>query len=183
MNFTFDINSKFVLDFLEKSHKKMVPKISKALDATVAYGLREIKSGLPKRTGHLRGSYLQKPSAGLLTRTIFSDSQYAIANEEGARPHTIVPKRAKMLLIPLRDEVLTGTKAQIKKSSVDKLFNQLKKKRGRTNRQIFDEVGIALAKKANIPAIRGNHKIRDVFIPKIANKLESEILAVIKGME
>jgi len=180
MSFNITIDSKSVLDMLSNSNKKFNSLLSKSLDATVAFGLREIKSGLPKRTGNLRGSYQQRPVSGVLRRTIFSDLQYAVANEEGAKAHTIVPKRAKMLLIPLREDVLTGTRSQIKKSSVDRLFNQLKKKKGRSNRQIFDEVGIALAKKANIPAIKGNHKIRDVFLPKIATKLEREVLSALR---
>lgn len=160
--------------------KKVGPEIKKnvitAVNSTTAFGLKTVKTELPKRTGNLRNTYSQR-KIGELAREIFSYSSYADSVEFGSKSRTIVPKRAKMLTIPLRGSVLTSTKSQIKKSSLDRLFRELKKigKTKKTPRQVFDEVGIALAKKARLPARPGQYRVRDKILPMVRMEFMTNI--------
>lgn len=183
MNYSIYIEDKNFVDYLKKNIRELANNIQRAVDNTAAFGLTETKTTLPKRTGNLRRTYLQRKT-GAFTREIYSNSQYANALEFGSKAHTITPKRAKWLTIPTKDSVLTSTRSQIKKSSLDNLFSKVgfskkgtiySKVRGKTVGDIFDEVGVRLAKKANIPAQRGKFYLRDRVNPKIANKLSSEM--------
>ena len=173
---------------LKEATSKAVPAFSKGLNAVTARGLRTVKESLGKRTGNLRSSYQQR-QVDTLVRSIFSELKYARANEEGAAPKTIYPRRAKFLTIPLNDSVLTSTKAQISQTALNRLFSELKKstkgmhltpeQRQALRYSIMQRVGIILAKKANIPAIRGRYTLRDIVVPAITADLTQTMNQVI----
>jgi len=72
-----------------------------------------------------------------------------------------------MLTIPIRDDVLTETTGQIKKSALDRLFRELRNPGERSRWDIYQEVGIILAKKSEIKAKKGGYRIRDKIIPAL----------------
>lgn len=165
-------------DSLERLVREAPGAVDSALRVVAIQGLREIKTGLPKRTGNLRRTYNYRKT-GVHQFTIASNSRYADVVENGARAHTVYPKRAKMLTIPLRDSVLTGTRAQISKPALSRLFAAIRKG-GRPAGEIYQSVGIALAKRANIPARKGSHFLRDKIGPSLQRAIETEILRAIR---
>ena len=171
---TVVFNDKELQRFVSGIEKKAAPLFDGAVNKTTAFTLRLVKTTLPKRSGNLRGSYMQKKIAKL-TRRVFSPLKYAENIESGSRSKIIRPRRAKILTIPLRRSVLTSTRAQIKQSSLNTLFRRLKNKKGKTSRQIQNEVGIALAKKANIGPIRGQKNFERIIEPKSQAFLDARI--------
>ena len=159
--------------FVNGIEKKAAPLLDGVINKTTIFSLRIIKTTLPKRSGNLRGSYQQKKVAKF-TRFVSSDLNYADNIEEGSRSKTIRPKTKKFLTIPLNKNVLTSTGAQIKQSSLNSLFRRLSNPKGKTRRQIQQEVGIVLAKKANIPPIKGQKNFERIIEPKTTEFLEKE---------
>ena len=100
------------------------------------------------------------------------------AIEFGANAHTVVPRRAKMLTIPIRNNVVTKG-GQISKPALSKLFAMLKNRKGRSTREIYESAGIVLAKKANIPALPARKIIENQVVPKISNQFEKNIYSEI----
>jgi hypothetical protein len=162
--------------FFAKVKAKSPKLLSKAVDRTTAFSLREIKEDhIPKRTGNLRGSYTQK-AIDPITREIFSNSKYAPVIEFGGKARTVRAKPGKRLTIPIKKDVLTSTRSQIKKSSLDKLFRRLKKRRrGETAGDVMQDVGIVLAKKAKIKAKPGQFNIKKKTTPFAEKTLKKEV--------
>lgn len=183
MTTTIVFQDKEIRNFLKKAEVKSPQLVIKALNQTAVFGLKQAKKILPKRTGLLRQSY-QISVLSKESRLIAQTKLKAIGEgiESGFKAKTIRPRRRKFLTIPIRDNVLTSTKAQIKQSALNKLFKNLRKRRGRSNRQIFNESGIVLAKQANIPRIPGQFNFRDKIAPstlkfmnRTFNKLFKEV--------
>lgn len=173
------IDDEELKQLIKKNIDTLAPEFDRAVKESTAYGLKETKSDMPKRTGNLRQSFQQR-KIGALSREIYSESQYAAAVEDGAAAHVVRPKRAKMLTIPLRDSVLTSTKSQIKKSALDRLFRMLNKRNGKTKREIYQEAGIALAKQARIPRRKGKFILKTKTVPKIDRDLDSRVNKVLE---
>jgi hypothetical protein len=182
---TIKFEDKKMKAWLDRVIKKSPERLDSAVKLTTAESLGLFKRILPKRTGLLRKSYLSR-RIGPATYRIFpgvgEKLQYANAVEFGAAAHTIVPKRAKMLTIPLRDDVLVGTKARISQSALNRLFRELNNRKGRTKREIYDEVGIALALKANIPARRGQRNIEKKIAPQTRKILKKRVEQVYRSL-
>lgn len=161
--------------FLKKAQSNSGRLLSDAINKTSAFGIRKVKEELPKRTGNLRGSY-QVKKMGKFESEIFSKSPYSNAIEFGSKARVIRAKQGKRLTIPIKKEVLTSTRSQIKQSSLNKLFSRLKnKKRGETSGDIMRDVGIILAKKAKQRARKGQFNIRDKVRLPVENLLKKEV--------
>lgn len=164
--------------FFAKVKAKSPKLLSKAVDHTTAFSLRKIKEDhIPKRTGNLRGSYTQK-AIDPITREIFSNSKYAPVIEFGGKARTVKAKPGKhALTIPIKKSVLTTKTKQIKKSSLDKLFRRLKKRRrGETAGDVMQDVGIVLAKTANLKAKPGQFNIKKKTKPFAEKTLKKEVI-------
>lgn len=181
MNAKIDFNDKEFKRFIQATDIKRVPIMVETVKKTTQFALRLTKETLPKRTGNLRGSYFQK-KIDKLEREVNSKSQYAEGIEVGFKSKTIRPKRAKILTIPIKKSVLTPTGAQIRQGALNRLFNRLKNPGGKTQRQIFDQVGIVLAKKARIPAIKGQKNFKLIILPKTQKKLELNLFKSVKRL-
>jgi hypothetical protein len=182
---TIKFDDKKIRKFLDETIRKSPGDLEKAMQKTTAESLIITKKTLPKRTGLLRKSYLSR-KLNRFTYRIFPGSgqklEYADAVEGGAAAHTIVPRRAKMLTIPLRDDVLVPSKARISASALDRLFRKLKNRKGKSKREIYDEVGIVLALKANIPRTSGQYNFRDKITPRTRRILAKNINQVFKKL-
>lgn len=165
--------------FFATLQKKAPKELPKVVNRTTAFTLRELKGVfLPKRTGNLRGSYQQRKIDDL-TREIFSDSKYAPVIEFGGKARKVFAKPGKSLTIPIKDSVLTSSKAQIKKSALDTLFRRLKRRRkGEKSRDIMQNVGIILAKSAKLKAKRGQFNIKKKATPFAEKTLFKEVKTV-----
>lgn len=155
--------------------------ITQAVNKAAAQGMRKIAEEMPKRTGLLRKSWrLSSPS--IYSRLIRSISQYANTVEFGRTGgKTIYPKAPrKRLTIPIKDSVLTDTKAQIKKSALDTLFRRLKKPGKKTQWQIMEETGILLLKSAKMSRIKGQYILRDRVRPHISDVINAEMETAIR---
>lgn len=172
---------KFLTELAVKSPKELTLVVKR----TTAVTLRAVKEKfLPKRTGALRQSYMSK-KVDDLTADIFADSKlkYANAIEFGDDPRIVKAKPGKFLTIPLRPEVLTSTKAQIKKSALDKLFARLKnRKSGETRGDIMQSVGVALAKEANLPRRKPQRNIQLKAKPFAEKRLAREVKLAYKKL-
>lgn len=74
----------------------MQAKLSMGLREAALLGEREVAGKTPVRTGALRAS-VKATQQGPLAWKIASPLPYAAIVEGGSRPHTITPKRAKLL--------------------------------------------------------------------------------------
>ncbi len=157
--------------------------IQQSLNVAAAYTIAQIKTDLPKRTGNLRRQYMiSKPSK--YVRLVSTPSKYADTVEYGRNGNgrMIYPRTPhKMLTIPIKDSVLTATKAQIKKSSLDQLFRELGEPNGRTKRQIMNDVGIILCKKARMSTIKPGLHLTKKTLPKVNNYIHATLNAYIKA--
>lgn len=176
-DFTIEIDKRQLEAYLKKNAAKIPNNLDKAVTATTVFGLREVKTKFPKRSGQARRSFVQR-KIRRAEREIFSTLAYVKAIEDGARAHTIKPKRAKFLTIPLNKNV--RTKTRIKQSALNKLFRELKNRKGRTKKEIFDQVGVALAKKARIPRLVGKKIIQRRVLPRLIRKLNLEVARAIR---
>lgn len=169
--------------FFKTVETKSPPLLQKSVNITTALTLKGMKQRfLPKRSGNLRGSYRQR-KLDQLEREIFSDSRYAPVIEFGGRARTVHAKPGKRLTIPIRPNVLTSTKAQIKKSALDKLFARLKNRQpGETQWSIMQDVGIVLAKKANLPRRKGQRNIERNAKPFAENMLVRQVKLAYKKL-
>lgn len=179
MTTTIIFRDKEVRAFLKKAERESPKLVIKALNRTAIFGIKQTKKILPKRSGNLRQSY-QISALSKESRLIAQTKLKAIGEgiESGFKAKTIRPRRKKALTIPLRDSVLTSTRAQIKKSALAKLKKNLKNRRGRSSRQIFNEVGIVLTRKARIPRIPGQFNFRDRIAPstlKFMNRVFNQL--------
>jgi hypothetical protein len=156
--------------------KREYPKVIKQ---TAIFAFKEIKTDYPKKSGFARQSF---QLAGLTPTSYEVASKAPQVNvlENGARAHTVRPKKRKYLTIPIKDSVKTksGIKQsalnklfKIKQSALNKLFKELKKPKGRKKYEIFKDVGIVLSKKANIPARRAKKPLAKIFVPKIDKEM------------
>jgi len=169
-------------------YSSQLPKIGgNAVNRTSVFGLNEVKgsNGVSKKGGDLRSSYkIQKNSP--ISHTIFSPLKYADGVESGYEKHDVVPKAGHTFLtIPLHPNV--RTKKGIKKSAMNRLFKNIgyskhAKKlytkgdlKDNTVKEVFDFVGVALARKVTIPKYGGTHKIRDIILPKIDKFFNKEV--------
>ncbi len=168
-------DDKEIKKFVSAIERKGPKLLETAVNKTTSFGLKKVTDTIPKRTGNLRGFYQQRKT-GQLERLIFSKLKYAEGIESGFRAKTIRTKRKKALTIPIKKSVLTSETKQIKKASIDKLFRRLKKRKGKTSRQIMEEVGIVLAKKANIPRIRAQRNFERVITPATENRLRFNVI-------
>lgn len=166
MTTTIIFRDKEIRDFLKKAEVGSPKLVTQALNRTAIFGIKQTKKILPKRTGNLRQAY-QISALSKESRLIAQTKLKAIGEgiESGFKAKTVRPRRRKFLTIPIRDNVLTSTKAQIKQGALNKLFKNLRKRSGRSNRQIFNESGIVLAKEARIPRIPGQFNFRDRIAP------------------
>ena len=155
------------IERMELGIKTRYPKIVKE---TAIFGFRQIKTKYPKRSGFARKSF-QLASLTPISYEIASKAPQVAVLENGAKAHTIRPKRRKFLTIPIKNSV--RTKTGIKQSALNKLFKELKSrgKKGKTTREVFQDVGIVLAKKANIPARRALKPLEREFVPIIDKKM------------
>lgn len=181
MSFSFKFEDEEVKKLVNENIKQFGPKLDDAVKSTTADGLRIVKEDLiadrHKRTGSLVKSYSQR-KIGNLAREIYSNLAYAESLESGYAAHTVYPKRAKFLTIPVSKSAQTKTGAQISKGSLDKLFNALK--RGATMQEAGAVSGVVLAKKANIPAFSGTKMIQKKTGPKIADILDRNVKKAIE---
>lgn len=177
--FRVTIQDEDLRDALKNIGEEAVASVDGAVRQTAIWGLSEIKRTWPKRSGGSRESFGYQKT-GKFSFTISSDYKPVLAVDQGAPAHTIYPRQAKMLTIPIRKDVLTSTGSQIKQSALNKLFSSLKKRNGRSVRQIFDEAGIVLAKKAKIPRLPARNLIRDIYVPKIGDELEKNVADAIE---
>jgi hypothetical protein len=124
-------------------------------------------------TNELAKSYIPK-KIGAMAWEIASQLKRAIVHEIGRKGggRIIKPKTAKMLTIPIRDDVLTPSGAQISQGAKNRLFAMLKKRKGRSLHDIFNEAGIVLAKSAKMSNIKGKFILRDKIRPKAAALLK-----------
>jgi hypothetical protein len=173
MTVVFD--SREIDRFVNDIEKKAAPLLAGVINKTTAISLRLVKTTLPKRTGNLRGSYQQK-KVDKFARLISSPLKYAENIELGSKARTIKAKHAKVLTIPIKESVLTSTRAQIKQSSLNTLFRRLKKRKGKTSKEIQDEVGIILTKTARRKAIQGKLFFERIIQPKTQNVLNQEVI-------
>lgn len=168
---------------LKNDQKFISDTITSVIKQTTVYGLREIKTNIYKRSGFLRGAYTAKKTGVdqyLLWAGDAEKVKYADSLEFGSPAHTVLPKRKKFLTIPLRDDV--RTKTGIKKGALDRLFKDIgfsgggkmySKIKGLSVRDVFDKDGIALARKAKIPAYTGSHVLTNVVAPRIGSYQEN----------
>jgi hypothetical protein len=166
MTTTIIFQDKEIRNFLKKAEVRSPQLVKKALNQTAIFGIKQTKKILPKKTGLLRQSY-QVSAPSKETRLIAQTKLKAIGEgiESGFKAKTVRPRRKKFLTIPIRKNVLTSTGAQIKQAALNKLFKNLKKPRGRSPRQIFNESGIVLTRQANVPRIPGQFNFRDRIAP------------------
>jgi hypothetical protein len=189
---------RFESDQLNKYMDNLIARfpveLADATRRTAIAGTRIAKEILPKRGGNLIRSvaftrrdqftYLLSHSRSLNSA---SEIKYADAVEAGRRAVTIFPRRAKMLLIPLRKDVTT-TGGQIKASKKRQLFAMFEanKKRKRGNklkkRQIYDRVGLALAKKARQKRRAGQWNYRDKIRPKVEFAFKQQLFKKFKTL-
>lgn len=181
MSFSFRFEDEEVKKWVNENIKQLAPKLDEAVKSTASDGLRIVKEDLisekHKRTGSLVKSYTQRKTGNLM-REIYSNLNYAESLESGYPAHTVYPKRAKFLTIPIAKSSQTKTGAQISKASLNKLFSALK--RGATMREAGAVSGVVLAKKANIPAFSGTKMIQNKTTPKIASILDKNVRRVIE---
>jgi len=169
--------------FINKLTTEFKPKAIGIVNRSAQFAKRNIVELYPRRTGQLRNSYNAKKTDDLSYIVQSSlDPKRSDGFEDGTRAHTIYPRRAKMLTIPLRDDVLVSTRSRISKPSLDKLFRLLKKRGEKTLKEIYDEAGIVLTKKANIPAIPGKHIIRDRVTPNTQAFMDKELATTAKEL-
>lgn len=172
--FSVSVDDKQLKAFLQKVKDKIPQALQNVVKDTAIMAKRQVSTDLPKRTGALRRSFRISKVDGL-HREVTSILPYASLVEGGGIRPEIKPKRAKFLTIPLRDSVLTSTKAQISQTALNNLFKQLNNRKGRTNRQIFEETGIVLAKKAKAVRIKGGHQLERIVTPKVQAYFEDRI--------
>ena len=146
------IDSSDTLKYLNKLENEFPKQLIEVVNKTTQFGLKKIKSEYPKRSGQARQSFRQA-KINKFSREISSNLPQVAALEVGSTAKTIRPKRAKFLTIPIKKGVTT--KSRIKQSVLNRLFKQLNNPNGKTNRQIFNDVGVVLSKKANIPRQKG----------------------------
>jgi hypothetical protein len=169
--------------FFAKVESKSPKLAEKAVNVSTAATLKAMKARfLPKRTGNLRGSY-QSKKLEPLANEIFTPTKYASVIEFGGRARTVHAKPGKRLTIPIKKSVLTSTGAQIKKSSLDRLFRRLKKrKKGETQWSVMQDVGIVLAKKANLPRRKGQRNIERNAKPFAEGRLFREVVRAYRSL-
>lgn len=161
---------------LEKGRKR---PLSEAVARTTIFGLKKTKETLPKRSGNLRQSYMQKKNSEL-EREIFSRLPYARRIEFGGRRKPVTPKRAKVLTIPIKDTALTKSKSQIKKGKLDTLFRRLGKAKPKRRLAVMKSVGIILAKAAKAAWIKPQKNIEREVKPAVQGRLGREVQLVFK---
>ena len=159
-----------------KKVEKSPTHLARATKGTAIEGLAWIKKELPNKSGKLRQSLLAHKKNDLSyliwhgRQTSNGKLKYPDHWEAGTKAHTVRPKRAKMLTIPLRKSVITARTQMIKTAAKRNLFNLLKtiKPVGRAETAaVYDRAGIALALKARIPKKRGSWFYRDRGQPKL----------------
>lgn len=171
---------------LNKDTEALDKMIESSVKLTAAYGLREIKTSINKRSGYLRQSYSAKKTGKteyLLWPGDNAKVRYADSLEFGSPAHPVKPRRRTFLTIPLRDDV--RTKTGIKVGAMRKLwqdlgYNKKAKKlypkiEGKSVKDIFEKDGIALARKANIPAFKGTWVLTKLVAPKIEKYLDKKL--------
>jgi len=132
-------------------------------------------------TNELAKSYLPKKMSSLIW-AVTSKLQRALVHEIGRNGggRIVKPKTAKMLTIPLRDDVLTPSGAQISQPAKSRLFDLLKKRGKRSLMDIYEEAGIVLAKQARMSDIKGKFILRDKVRPKAIQILNRNIQDMIR---
>lgn len=184
MNITIDDS---ITSWINNNLDKLTPELDRLMKETTADSLRLVKTNVSKRSGALAKSYISR-KIGRFEVLIYprGTEKYAEGIESGYRAHIIYPKKTGgRLTIPLRDSVLTNTKAQISKPALDNLFRMLKANKGKNRRslnEIYQDAGIRLAKKVNVPAFSGTHKIEHIIAPAIRKNLENKTLKLLEGM-
>jgi len=164
------------IDRIKKDIKKLYPQ---AIKKTAIFGFKEIKTKYPKKSGFARQSF-QLASLTPTSYKIESKAPQVAVLENGSKAHTIRPKRKKFLTIPIKNSV--KTKSGIKKSALNKLFKELKTrgKKGKTTRDVFQNVGIVLAKKAKIPARKARKPLEKIFSPLIDIEMKKNTVDMLK---
>ena len=147
--------------------------MQKAIDNTAGFTLRQIKTKISARSGNLRKSYLVR-RRGKLKSLVFSGRlgtgavRYADAVEFGYSAHTIQARRTKFLIIPLSDDVLTPSKAHIRKLG-DEEFKQAVK-----------DGKIIVRKRVRVGPFGGTHIISRKVKPRVQRRLNQEITVAIR---
>lgn len=193
------IDARVIFDYsglekqLEKDTKDIDKMVNDSVKMTAAFGLREIKTSINKRSGYLRQSYMAKKVSKteyLLWPGDNAKVKYADSLEFGSPAHAVKPKRRTFLTVPLRDDV--RTKTGIKVSAMRKLWKDLgynpkvkklySKIKGKSVKEVFESDGIALARKTNIPAFKGTHVLTNKVAPKVERYLEKVLYDSLGGM-
>jgi len=178
MSYDVRISDAQVREYMKELGSGTDRAIKNAVNKAAASSMRHIAEVFPKRTGLLRKSW-RVSSPTLYSRLIRSVSKYANTIEFGrAGGKTIYPHPPrKRLTIPIRDDVIvtTPTKSQIKEPVMRRLFERLANKKGKTSRQIMEEVGVLLVKSAKMSRIRGRYLLRDRVTPHISNVINTEM--------
>jgi len=174
--------------YLDNLINRFPAELSDATRRTAIAGTRTAKSKLPSRSGALRASVTFRrvdPFTYLIWhgRSLKSKGQlkYAEAIEAGRRALTIYPRRKKMLLFPIRDDVVTKG-GQVKASAKKALFAELKRNKKRKKneklqrKEIFEKTGLVLAKKADQKKRAGQWNYRDRIRPIIETRYKMELV-------
>lgn len=142
--------------------------------------IREITASKKRHgTNELAKSYYPK-KIGETVWAVTSKLSRAVVFEVGRVGGRIIkPKTAKMLTIPLRDDVLTESGSQISQPAKNRLFELLKNRKNRTLKNIYDEAGIVLAKQAKMSSLKGKFLMRDKIRPKAVDMLNANYKAMI----
>ena len=182
--FDISVQDKNIRAFMNKMGEKAAEGIDKVVIKTSIYGLREIRSKYNKKTGQARSSFIMKKIDNSNMK-IISNAPQVLALEYGSRAHTVKPRAPKKFLtIPIKDSVKTPKTRKIKKAALRKLFRELKaaSKKKKTPYDVFQSVGIVLAKKADIPTFRARKPIQKIFVPKIQRKMTIEVKRLVRSM-
>jgi len=187
----FEINittdQEIVKKMLEKMSKELEKEFQVAVNTTTAYGLKELKTRIVKRTGALASSY-KHMNVKPLQNVIYSGLRYAPEYETGASPKIINAKPGKMLVFPISQKGKTA-KGLLSYTQVRKYFDVVAARKGKKGRQektlkeVAEGLGIAFAKSVNFPGYRGRHTISKTVGPMIQKRLNNELLSAVKRAE
>jgi hypothetical protein len=177
INITFD--DKEVTKFLNNAIKKSPKEFSKATNTATIETLKKFKMEWPKRSGGSRKSFLLK-KLNEFAWVIFSKNKAVKIVNDGSPKHVIKPKNRKFLTIPLRDSVLTSTKAKIKQSALTNLFKLLKDEDDPAD--AMKKAGIVLTKKVNHPGSKGKKLIEKKFGPFAQKRLNKYVVEALRRL-
>lgn len=147
--------------------KQFPQDLKKQLQSSTAYGLYLIKTQYPKgRSGEARKSFLSK-KINDFSYQIYSKIIQTQVLEFGTKAHTVLPKRKKMLSIPIDKSVLVANGYRLKKMTMKQYWDNVKSGK------------IVRAKSAHIPAIAAKKPLSRIFVPKIYDNLISGIIKLV----